>query len=170
MSKLDAYSGHAEELGASLSTEPLLMKVVRRMGVPQEELFAYVSDSSRLSEWIPGAKKSWSDDSEAEAPGQRGSVRVISSGIGKPTRELIKAYQAPRALAYSASDSSLMGLMTRHLSVIGCEPHPDGGSVFAWLAYGRVPANRVKAFIGKKVFQAVLHNGTKALERKFPLR
>lgn len=170
MSSLDQYSAHAEQLGASLSTEPLLMKVVRRMGATQSELFAYVSDTNRLSEWIPGARKSWPDDSEADVPGQRGSVRVISSGFGKPTRERIKAFEAPRALAYSASDSSLMGLMTEHLSVIGCEPHPDGGSVFSWLAYGRLPSNRLKAFIGTKVFQAVLHGGTKALERKFPLR
>ena len=71
-------------------------------------------------------------------------------------------------LAYSATDASLFGLYTDHLSVLTCDAHPGGGSVFCWLAYGRPADNAIKRWAGKKTFQVALGGGIKALERKFP--
>jgi len=170
MSSLDTFASYAAELGARHSDQPLLMTYTARLGIEQAALFEYVSDADRLSEWIPGARETWSDDTEAESPKQVGSVRVISVGFGKPTREVVKVYEPPRAIAYSATDESLFGLVTDHLGVVSCEPHPEGGTVLCWLAFGRLASNPVKRWAGRKVFQAALSGGIKALKRKFPHR
>ena len=161
---------YADETGARLSDQPLLFEITRHFDVPQEEIFAYVTDFDRLSEWIWGSKKSWADDTSAEAPGQVGSVRMIQGAFGKPFPEVVKAYEAPRMLAYSANDGALLGLCTEHLGVLTCEPHPTGGTIVCWQAYGRLPRNPVKAWAGRKLFQVALTNGMKGLERKFPTR
>ncbi len=168
MERLDHYAAYAEEVGARLSEQPLQVKIVRRLGASQAEVFDFITDFSRLSEWIPGCLKSWSDDTNAEAPGRVGAVRMISSGIGKPVREIVKAFEAPRMLAYSATDDSLFGLMTDHLSVLTCEPHPDGDTVFCWLAYGRPAKGTPMRWAGRKVFNFALNSGTKKLEQRFP--
>ncbi len=168
MGALDSYATYAEQVGARMSSQPQQLKITRRLGASQGELFEYVTDFSRLSEWIPGCRKSWSDDTHAEAPGQVGAVRMISSGLGKPVREVVRAYEAPRMLAYSATDDSLFGLMTDHLGVLTCEPHAGGGAVFCWLAYGRPAKSAAVRWVGDKVFRIALHGGTKKLEQRFP--
>ncbi|MEM8609813.1 MAG: SRPBCC family protein [Myxococcota bacterium] len=162
------FTKYAAEVGARLSQQPLQMTYTAHLGASQAELFEYVSDTDRLNEWIPGARRTWSDDAQAELPKQVGSVRMIDAGIGKPTREIVRAYEPPRVLAYSATDDSLFGLFTDHLSVVGCEPHPLGGTVFCWLAFGRPADNPVKRWVGKRVFHMALGGGTKALKRVFP--
>lgn len=164
------FTRFADEIGAELSDQPMLFEVVRHFDVSQKDLFDYLSDFSRLSEWIWASKKSWADDSNAEVPGQVGSVRMIKGSFGEPVREVVKAYDAPRMLAYSANDGALLGLCTDHLGVVTCEPHPTGGTIMCWQAYGRLARNPAKAFAGKKLFQVALTNGMKNLERKFPTR
>ena len=164
------FTRYADETGARLTDEPRLFEVTSHFDVSQRELFDYISDFSRLSEWIWASKKSWADDSKAEAPGQVGSVRMIKGAFGEPVREVVKAYEAPRMLAYSANDGALLGLCTDHLGVVTCEPHPSGGTIMCWQAYGRLARGAAKAFAGKKLFQVALTNGMKNLERKFPTR
>jgi uncharacterized protein YndB with AHSA1/START domain len=164
------FTRYADETGARLTNEPRLVEVTSHFDVSQRELFDYISDFSRLSEWIWASKKSWADDSKAEAPGQVGSVRMIKGAFGEPVREVVKAYEAPRMLAYSANDGALLGLCTDHLGVVTCEPHPSGGTIMCWQAYGRLARGAAKAFAGKKLFQVALTNGMKNLERKFPTR
>ena len=82
----------------------------------------------------------------------------------------VKAYEAPRMLAYSAPNDALFGLCTQHLGVVTCEPHPDGGTVICWQAYGKLARNPVRAWGGRKLFQVALSNGMKNLERKFAPR
>jgi len=161
---------HADETGARLSDQPLLFEVTRHFELTQHELFDYVSNFDLLSEWIWASKKSWADDTKAEVPGQVGSVRMIKGAFGEPVREVVKAYEAPRMLAYSANNGALLGLCTEHLGVLTCEPHPDGGTIMCWQAYGRLPRSPGKAWAGKKLFQVALSNGMKNLERKFPTR
>lgn len=168
MGQFAEFTKYAAEVGGRLSQQPLQMTYTAHLGVSQAELFEYISDTDRLNEWIPGARKTWSDDTHADQPKQVGSVRMIDAGIGKPTREIVRAYEAPRVLAYSATDESLFGLFTDHLSVVSCEPHPSGGAVFSWLAFGRPADSAVKRWAGKKVFQMALGGGTKALKRRFP--
>ena len=164
------FTTFANETGARLSDQPLLFEIIRHLDVSQQELWNYVTDFDRLSEWIWLAKKTWADDTNAEAPGQVGSVRMIQGPAGKPFREVVKAYEAPRMLAYSAPSDALLGLCTDHLGVLTCEAHPDGGTVICWQAYGKLPQNPAKAWGGKKLFQVALSNGMKNLERKFPTR
>ncbi|MEM7434273.1 MAG: SRPBCC family protein [Myxococcota bacterium] len=168
MGSLSEFTRYASEVGGRLSNQPLQMTYTAHLGLPQSELFAYVSDTDRLHEWIPGARKTWSDDTHAEQPKQVGSVRMIDAGVGKPTQEIVKAYEAPRLIAYSATDESLFGLLTDHLGVVACEPHPSGGTVFCWLAFGRLADNRVKSWAGTRLFRFALGGGTKALKRRFP--
>ena len=121
MAAFSDFTTYASETAARMTDQPLVFEVVRRLDVPRQELFNYITDFSRLSEWISGAKKSWADDSNAEVPGQVGSVRVIQSPVGTLIHEVVKAYDAPRMLAYSAEDSALFGLCTDHLGVVTCE-------------------------------------------------
>jgi len=164
------FTSFADETAARLTDQPRLVEVTSHFESSQRDLFDYIADFSRLSEWIWASRKSWADDSKAEAPGQVGSVRMIEGPFGEPVREVVKAYDAPRMLAYSANDGALLGLCTDHLGVVTCEPHPSGGTVMCWQAYGRLASNPVKAFAGRKLFQVALTNGMKNLEGKFPTR
>lgn len=170
MGAFSDFTTYASDTGARLTNQPMIFETVSCLDVSQQALFDYVSDFTRLDEWIIGASKSWVDDTHAAQPGEVGAVRVIESVVGAPTREVVKAFEAPRMLAYSANDEALRGLCTDHLSVITCEPHPDGGTVLCWQAYGRLPSQAWKAWAGKKLFQAVLTRSAKNLERKFPPR
>jgi uncharacterized protein YndB with AHSA1/START domain len=170
MGAFSDFTAYAKETGSRMSDQPLLVEETRHLGATQQEVFNYVTDFSRLSEWLWGAKKTWADDTNAEVPGQVGSVRMIQGSSGKPVREVVKAFEAPRMLAYSANDEALLGTCTDHLGVFTCEPHPDGGTVVCWLAYGRVASSKIKAWAGKKIFRVALGGGMKNLERKFPPR
>ena len=140
-----------------------------RLGAPQEVVFPYVADSSKLYEWIPVVRRSWADDRNAETPGREGSVRVIDSGLGRKTYEIIKLFEAPRCLAYSATDESLFDLVTDHLSVITVEPANDAHSVLTWLAYGKSASSMPLRWLGSRVFQFALGGGIKNLEKRFPV-
>ena len=166
MAAYSDFTTYANETGARLSDEPLVFEITRHFDATQQEVFNYVSDIDRLGEWIWAARKSWPDNSKAEAPGQVGAVRVIQGPVGEPIREVVKAYEAPRMLAYSADDAAFLGMCSNHLGVLTCEPHPDGGTVVCWQAYGRLAGNKAKAWGGKKLFQVALGNGMKNLERK----
>lgn len=162
------FTRFADETGARLSDHPRLFEVTTHFEVGQQQLFDYIADFDRLSEWIWGSRTSWTDDSKAEMPGQVGSVRVLKGVVGAPIREVVKAYESPRMLAYSANDGALLGLCTEHVSVITCEPHPNGGTVMCWQAYGRLARNPLKAFAGHKLFRVALTNSMKNLKRKYP--
>jgi len=170
MDPFSDFTAYAKETGARLTDQPLLVEKTKRLETTQHELFNYVTDFDRLSEWIWGSKKTWADNTKAEVAGQVGSVRMIQGAAGKPIREVVKAYDAPRMLAYSANDGAFFGLCTDHLGVFTCEPHPDGGTVVCWLAYGRLARSPAKAWAGKKLFQVALGNGLKSLGRKFSPR
>ncbi|UCH30373.1 MAG: SRPBCC family protein [Myxococcales bacterium] len=170
MASFSDFTTYAQQTGARLSEQPLVFEITRHFDVSRQELFNYVSDIDKLGEWIWFAKASWADNSDAEVPGQVGAVRVIQSRAGPPVREVVKAYEAPRMLAYSAEDAAFMGMCTDHLGVLTCEPHPDGGTVVCWQAYGKLASNPAKAWGGKKLFQVALSNGMKNLERKLTNR
>ena len=170
MDPFSDFTAYAKETGARLTDQPLLVEKTKRLETTQHELFNYVTDFDRLSEWIWGSKKTWADNTKAEVAGQVGSVRMIQGAAGKPIREVVKAYDAPRMLAYSADDGAFLGLCTDHLGVLTCEPHPDGGAVVCWLAYGRLAPMPAKAWGGRKLLQVALGNGMNNLERKFPPR
>jgi hypothetical protein len=170
MAAYSDFTTYANETGARLSDQPLLFETTQHFEASQHELFNYVSDIDKLGEWLWFAKKSWADNSNAEAPGQVGAVRVIRSSVGGLVREEVVDYDAPRMVAYAASDDAMLGMVTDHLGVLTCEPHPNGGTVVCWQAYGRLASSRAKAWGGKRLLKTALSNGMKNLERKFAPR
>lgn len=170
MGSFSEFTEYAKQVGRNLSDQPLLVEETRLLDSTQRELFDYVTDFDRLDEWIFGAKKSWTDNSRAAVSGQVGAVRMIQPWVGKPLAETVKAYEEPRMLAYSADDAAFFGLCTDHLGVLTCEPHPDGGAVFCWLAHGRLARSPAKAWAGKKLFQVALGRSMKNLERNLSHR
>lgn len=160
---------YAFEVASRLTEQPLQLEVQGRVGAPPDEVFGFVTDASRLSSWIPGARRSWSDDTHAERPMEVGAVRMIDPGFGPPAEERVVLFERPRAYAYRASDASLRGLLRDHLSVITVEPHPEGGSLVTWLSFGEPPKAKLVDFIGKKFVGFVLGTGMRRLERRFPL-
>lgn len=154
----------------TMTSAPIQVEVQGRLGVDADAAFAYVTDARRLSEWLPIGDTSHSDDSRAESPGGVGSVRVIRTGRMPETRETVVALdRAARFYAYSAADAALMGMFTQHLGVIGVEAHPDGGCVLTWLAYAVPGRSWLMRYVGLRVFRYVLWNGTKNLEKRFPV-
>ena len=170
MTSFSDFTAYAKETGERLSGQPVLVEQARHIDATQHELFNYVADFDRSSEWLWGAKKSWVDNSRAGVPGQVGAVRMVQGSMGPPVAEVIKAYEAPRMLAYSANDAAFFGTVTDHLGVLTCEPHPDGGTVVCWLALGKLASSPAKAWAGKKLLKVALSNGMKNLERKFSSR
>ena len=165
----NVFGVRAREVGAKLTTSPLAIEAQGRIGLSQAELFAYVTDASRLPEWLPMCKKALPDDSKAETPGGVGSVRKIWAGAPNPTEETVVLLDAPNVYAYKARDRDLFGMYTNHLSVITVEPHPLGGSVITWLSYGVPSSWMIVHYVGLRVFSRVLRGGVKNLERRFPI-
>ncbi|MFA9411095.1 MAG: hypothetical protein ACERK0_07510, partial [Deltaproteobacteria bacterium] len=64
MDALSDFTGYARETGSRMSDQPLLFEVTRWLDATQHELFNYVTDFDRLSEWLWGAKKTWADDTK----------------------------------------------------------------------------------------------------------
>ena len=52
MGKYADFTRYADETGARLSDQPRLFEVTSHFDVSQQELFDYVTDFDRLSEWI----------------------------------------------------------------------------------------------------------------------
>ena len=72
---LDSYAAYALESGARMTPHPLQFKAQTRVDASRDELWAFVTDFTRIGDFIPMIKRSYSDDSNAEAPGQVGAVR-----------------------------------------------------------------------------------------------
>ncbi len=140
-----------------LTNQPALLRARQPFPHPPDTVFAYLTDTDALSQWIPFIRSSHSDDSRADAPQGVGSVRVIDKGVGEPVRELIKLREPPEVFAYSARDQDFFGLVLDHLSVIAIEKTPEGCLVH-WVAYGRVPGP-LRGFIGRLLLGFVFRVG-----------
>lgn len=151
-----------------MTQAPLVLARAARLGADPTHIFAFITDFERLPEWMPLMKRVRVDNSRAETPSGVGAVRIIDSGLGKPTEETVVALEAPTLLAYSASDASLRGMLTSHLGVILCEPHPAGGTWLSWLSYAR-PGTGPQRFLGPAVFKQVIQRSLLQLTRRFPL-
>jgi hypothetical protein len=162
--------GHSTKTrAAALTSSPIQVEVQGRVALSQEEAFRYVTDATKIAEWLPMATRSSSIDTKAETPGGVGSVRAIDFGSVPLARELVVALEPMSLYAYSANDRSLRGMYRDHLSVIGFEPHPDGGTVITWLAYARPGNSWVMRYVGLRMFRHVLGNGMHNLEKRFPV-
>ncbi|RMF17411.1 MAG: SRPBCC family protein [Candidatus Dadabacteria bacterium] len=154
---------------AELTSSPLQFDVEAVLGAPPETVFATITDFERMPEWMPLMKRVEVDNSNAEAPGQVGAVRVIYPPVGKPTHEIVTAFDAPTLLAYHATDESLMGMFTDHTGVLTCEPGPLAGQTrFRWRTYAKPGRNPVKRALGQRVFRYVFWHSMRKLKQRFP--
>jgi len=159
-------SPYAKQRAAELTRSPISLERATRLAAKPEDVFAFITDFPRLPEWMPMMKRCTVDNSRAQTPGGVGAVRVIEAPAVKPTLETVIAFEAPRLLAYSASDASLMGMFTDHLGVITCEPHPTGGTWLTWLSMaqrGKGPMG----LVGPGMFKFVIGKSIANLERRF---
>src|SRR5688572_23680068 len=158
-------SPFAVKRGQELTSSPLSLARATRLAAQPDEVFAFITDFPRLPEWLPLIRRCTVDNSRAQTPGGVGAVRVIEAPLSKPTLETVVALEAPRLLAYSASDASLMGMFTGHLGVLTCEPHPEGGTWFTWLSFA-VPGGAPMGWFGPPMFKFILGRSISALERR----
>jgi hypothetical protein len=151
-----------------MTRAPLVLARAARLGGAPEPLFSFLCDFERLPVWMPLMRRCRVDNGNAERPGGVGAVRVIDSGVGAPTREVVVALEPPRLLAYSAEDASLRGMLTAHLGILTCEPHPAGGSWLSWLSYGQ-PGKAPQRWLASGVFRYVVESSLAQLGQRFPL-
>ncbi len=146
---------------------PLQMEFSVELKAPQEQVFAFISDFSRLPEWMPTLSRVDVDNTHAQTPGGVGAVRQIRSPGGKRTYETVKRFEPPSVLAYSASDASLMGMYTNHLGVLTCEPVGNGHTRFRWLVYATPARSAFMRVVGKQMFSWILGRSVKNLQKRF---
>jgi uncharacterized protein YndB with AHSA1/START domain len=159
---------YAMRRGSELAKAPLQQRFSAHLSAPHEEVFAWITDFPKLPEWMPFMKRAWVDNKDAEAPGKVGAVRMMDAGVGKPTEEVVVAFEPDRLLAYSARDASLMGMYRNHLGILCCEPHSLGGTELTWLSFG-TPGPFPMGFLGAQVFNFVLSKSIRNLKRRFPV-
>lgn len=157
-----------DEIAAELTTSPRQLLVEVNLPAPPNEVFRVISDFGNLPRWMPLMVRVEVDNTNAAIPGQVGAVRVIHAAIGRPTRETVRAYEAPWLLAYSADDRSLRGMYTDHTGILICKEIDDGATRLCWATYavdGRNPLLRV---CGRLVFRYLVNQSLRNLARQFP--
>ena len=117
---------------------PIQFEAAADLDAAPEVAFALISDHRRLPSWIPGLRRVEVDESQALSPGGVGTRRTLYPVVGPFGVEVVVEFEPPRRMAYSASDASLRGLLTRHRAELWCEPSAAGTRV-RWVVRG-VPA------------------------------
>ena len=148
------------------SDEPLQFDLSCELGAPPEDVFAFITAFERLPEWMPFMLRVRVDNTRALTPGGVGAVRVIDGR----TRETVVALEAPRLLAYSASDASLLGMYTHHLGVLTCDRLEPSRTRFRWLFHARPGRNVLLRFVGRHLMPFIFRRSMNNLRRRFPAR
>ncbi|MEY2930654.1 MAG: Polyketide cyclase / dehydrase and lipid transport [Pseudomonadota bacterium] len=139
------------------------------LGAAPEVVFALLSDHASLPSWVPGLRRVEVDCSNAVSPGGVGTRRTLHALAGPPGTEIITDLVAPQRLAYSATDSSLRGLLTQHRAELCCEPS-EGGTRLRWSVSG-VPSQTWWKRVGARlIFGGAQRAGLRNLRRRFPPR
>ncbi|MGK5090570.1 SRPBCC family protein [Deltaproteobacteria bacterium TL4] len=157
-----------EERIHQLTDAPLQSAYVAILGAPPQEIFKFISDFERLPKWMPGMNKVVVNNEEAETPGGVGAIRRIYS-FGKLTEEVVKAFDPPNFLAYSATDKSLGGMFTQHLGVLLCETEGEQNTRFQWKTYAQPASSRIMRWAGEQVFNFMVETSIKNLRQRFPV-
>lgn len=136
------------EQGVPQTGSPLQFDVSCEIDAPPEAVFDFLTDFEQLPSWMPLMKKVTVDNTNAVTPRQVGAVRVIDSGVGRPTLETVRAWQRPVLLSYSANDASFRGMFDSHLGILTCEPLEGARTRFRWQTYAK-PGIPPMSWIGK---------------------
>jgi uncharacterized protein YndB with AHSA1/START domain len=136
------------EQGVPHTDSPLQFDVSCEINAPPETVFDFLVDFEQLPSWMPLMKRVTVDNTNAVVPRQVGAVRVIDSGVGKPTLETVRAWQRPSLLSYSANDASFRGMFHSHLGVLTCEPRDTERTLFRWQTYAK-PGTPPMSWIGR---------------------
>lgn len=134
----------------------------------QPDVFALLGNHALLPTWAPGLKQVEVDDTNATSPGGVGAVRTLYPKIGPPGRETIVAFEPDHRLAYSASDASLRGLCTGHLTEISLES-AAGGTRLRWVTRVVLARSWWRRVLAYTMFRWAAHASCKKLTmRRFP--
>ncbi len=154
-------------MSGDLHRAPVLYQREVRLGAPPATVFALLADFPRLPEWMPMMVRVEVDNARAESPGGVGAVRVIHSGVGRPTLETVTAFERPRLLSYGASDASLRGMFVDHQGTITCEA--DGrGTLLRWETRARPGRSRLMHLVGERLLPWIIRRSMQNLARRFP--
>ena len=91
------------------------------------------------------------------------------TSYGKVTQEVVRAFEPPTWLAYSATNQSLGGMYTDHLGVLICEPEGTDKTRFQWRTYAQPAYLPFMRWLGKNVFKFVIEKSLKNLRKRFPV-
>ncbi len=153
-----------------LTTAPLQFDMSADLGAPPETVFDVIADFENMPDWMPVMNRVEVDNTNAEKPGQVGSVRVIYAPLApKPTLEPVKAFERPNVLSYGATDESLMGMYTDHTGILTCVDNGQGGTTFRWATYARPGRNPIMRFFGRLMFKFMFSRSIRNLEKRFPV-
>lgn len=145
---------------------PIQFQTKRYLSAPPAVVFALISNHAALPTWVPGLRRVDVDDSRAARPGGVGTRRTLYPHVGVPGTEVVVAFEPPFRLSYSATDESLRGFLTAHLSELHCAAYGDGTEL-SWTIRGRLARSWWKRLFARLLFARAIRVGAKNLERRF---
>lgn len=155
---------HAASVTGELA--PIQFKTTRYLSAPPAVVFELISDHAALPTWIPGLRRVDVDGSRATAPRGVGTRRTLYPRVGGPGTEVVVAFEPPFRLSYSATDESLRGFLTAHVSELHCAAYGDGTEL-SWIVRGRLARSWWKRLLARLLFARAIRTGVKNLERRF---
>lgn len=145
---------------------PIQFRARRYLSAPPAVVFELISDHAALPTWVPGLRRVDVDGSRATAPRGIGTRRILYPRVGVPGTEVVVAFEPPFRLSYSATDESLRGFLTAHLSELQCAAYGEGTEL-SWTIRGRLARSWWKRLLARLLFARAIHAGVKNLERRF---
>jgi uncharacterized protein YndB with AHSA1/START domain len=116
------------------SDAPLRVSRTVFLDVPPRRVFAIISDSTHLRNWLPLVTQVNINRGHADMRDGVGTIRYLHLGWWYTLREYVIAFDPPHLLASSIEQDALIA---DHVSVILLEPERYGGTNLTWQHYFR---------------------------------
>ena len=144
-----------------LTDAPLVIKKMAYLDATPEEVWAFISDSEGLPEWIMMVKDVDVDHSRSVNGFSEGvGTRRTCSVMGKKVVEEVVYYDAPDhygfQLDFEATEMKMK--MTESLFLFSIEETPDGKSLFTWRLYAENMSGMRKFMFDKMVIPKSVKN------------
>lgn len=143
-------------------------EVKDELGGSSEDVFAFITDHHRLPRWAPGVRRV--EVTAAGSPhGGVGTVRTLHPPLGPPGQEIVLVLEPPHHFGYSATDASLRGLCTGHVTAIHLERTERGCSLL-WRVEARPGPGLWRSWLTSWLFKFAAERSVRNLRRHFPLQ
>ncbi|HTQ02767.1 MAG TPA: SRPBCC family protein [Polyangiaceae bacterium] len=150
---------------ASGELPPVQFETRRYLSAPPAVVFALISDNATLPTPEPGPGRVQADEARSTLPRGAGTRRTLDPLMGIAGTEGVVAFEPPFGLSYSATDESLRGLLTAHVSELQCAAYGEGTEL-SWTVRGRLARSWWKRLLARLLFARALRSGVKDLERR----